>query len=101
MLNALPLGFSLLWPIKHAVSLVKVVQQILYMASSQNSVVSSMTAEKGLIIEQLTNFCTIDHNSIITTTHSVVTMGYNIGTPTFFFFFLNLYGTHTFTFVQD
>lgn len=46
-----------------------------------------MTAEKGLIIEQLTNFCTIDHNSIITTTHSVVTMGYNIGTPTFFFFF--------------
>lgn len=43
-----------------------------------------MTAEKGLIIEQLTNFCTIDHNSIITTTHSVVTMGYKTGTPTFF-----------------
>lgn len=49
VLDTLPLGFSLLWPIKHVISLVKAVQQILCMASSQNYVVSSVTAEIGFI----------------------------------------------------
>lgn len=56
-LDTLPLGFSLLWPIEHVISLVRVVQQIQYMASSQNFVVSSVTTETGFI-KYLTVQCT-------------------------------------------
>lgn len=56
-LDMLPLGFSLLWPIEHVISLVRVVQQIQYMASSQNFVVSSVTTETGFI-KYLTVPCT-------------------------------------------